>query len=126
MDPMFGKYFESNSQQSPIFQPQNHQPIPQPTTIHKSLPKLGFPKFLGEKPKIWRRKCEVYFDVFSIPESLCMRFATLNFVEKAALWLETVELNGRIEEWDGLCDRVMKRWGREQHQVFMRQILSLR
>jgi hypothetical protein len=57
---------------------------------HKQLPKLDFPKFNGDNPKIWAKKCEVYFDVFSVPESLRCRYATLNFADRAALWLETI------------------------------------
>jgi hypothetical protein len=32
---------------------------------HKHLPKLDFPKFNGENPNVWAKKCEVYFDVLS-------------------------------------------------------------
>jgi hypothetical protein len=72
------------------------------------------------------RKCEVYFDVFSVPESLRTRYATLNFTDRATLWLETIEVSGRIEDWGVLCQLVFKRWDKDQHQVFMHQILSLK
>jgi hypothetical protein len=72
------------------------------------------------------RKCEVYFDVFSVPESLRTSYATLNFTDRAALWLKTIEVSGRIEDWGVLCQLVFKRWDKDQHRVFMRQILSLK
>jgi hypothetical protein len=74
-DPVFGKYLAAT----------DHS---QPTSIyptHKHLPKLDFPKLNSENPKIWAKKCEVYFDVFSVPESLHTRYATLNFTNRAAL-----------------------------------------
>jgi hypothetical protein len=75
-NPLFEKYLES---------PEHTLPIPT-YPIHKHLPKLDFPKLNGENPKIWAKKCEVYFDVFSIPASLSTRYATLNFTDRAALW----------------------------------------
>jgi hypothetical protein len=50
----------------------------------------------------------------------------LNFTDRALLWLETIEASGRIEEWPTLCQLVFNRWGKDQHQIFMRQILSLK
>jgi hypothetical protein len=64
--------------------------------------------------------------VSSVPESLRTRYATLNFTDRALLWLETIEASGRIEEWPTLCQLVFNRWGKDQHQIFMRQILSLK
>jgi hypothetical protein len=59
---------------------------------HKNLPKLDFPKFNGDNSKIWAKKCEVYYDVFSVPKSLRTRYATLNSNDGAVLWLETVSV----------------------------------
>jgi hypothetical protein len=115
-DPVFRKYFATTDSSQPV----SSYPV------HKHLPKLDFPKFNGENPKIWAKKCEVYFDVFSVPESLRTRYATLNFTDRAALWLGTVVVSGHIEDWVVLCQLVFNRWGKDQHQVFMRQILSLK
>jgi hypothetical protein len=38
----------------------------------------------------------------------------------------TVEVSGRIEEWTTLCNLVFKRWDRDQHQIFMKQVLALK
>jgi hypothetical protein len=72
------------------------------------------------------KKCEVYFIVFSVPESLRTRYAMLNFIDRATLWLETVEVSSRIEDWHTLCCLVFKRWDKDQHHIFMRQILALK
>jgi hypothetical protein len=37
---------------------------------HLALPKLSFPKFSGENPRIWVGKCGDYFRIFNIPESM--------------------------------------------------------
>jgi hypothetical protein len=115
-DPVFGKYLSVQEAVSTV--------AAYPS--HKHLPKLDFPKFNGDNSEIWAKKCEVYFDVFSVPESLRTRYATVNFIDRAALWLETVEVSGRIEDWSMLCSLVFKRWDKDQHHIFMRQILVLK
>jgi hypothetical protein len=102
-DLVFGKYFSS---QDPV-------QLVSAYPSHKYLPKLDFPKFNCDNPKIWAKKCEVYFDVFFVLESLCTRYATLNFTNRAALWLETVEVSDRIEDWETPCPLVFKRWDRD-------------
>jgi hypothetical protein len=109
MDLVFGKYLTAT---------ENNQPISVYPT-HKHLPKLDFPKFNGENPKIWAKKCEVYFDVLSVPESLHTRYATLDFIDRVALWPKMIEVSGRIEEWHVLCQLVFKCWGKDQHHIFM-------
>jgi hypothetical protein len=108
-DPIFGKLFDKED--SPA---DSTAPV-LPTFNHKHLPKLDFPKFSGDNPKIWRKQYEIYFDVFSIPESLHTRFDALNFVDHEAPWFETVEARGKIDKWYDLCALVSERWGRDQH-----------
>jgi len=35
-----------------------------------SVPKMAFPRFTGENPRIWKDKCLDYFHIFNIPESV--------------------------------------------------------
>jgi hypothetical protein len=37
---------------------------------HHALPKMPFPSFSGDNPKIWLNKCTNYFAMYSIPETL--------------------------------------------------------
>ena len=32
------------------------------------LPKMSFPRFSGQNPKIWKDKCMDYFTIFGLPE----------------------------------------------------------
>lgn len=48
------------------------------------FPKMEFPKFDGEFPRLWRDQCEVFFKVYAVHSSLKTRFATLNFKGMAA------------------------------------------
>jgi hypothetical protein len=58
------------------------------------FPKMEFPKFDGEFPRLWRDQCEVFFEVYAVHPSLKTWFATLNFKGMAASWLQTIQRNG--------------------------------
>ena len=34
------------------------------------MPKMQFPSFNGSNPGIWKDKCEDYFSIFNLPESM--------------------------------------------------------
>ena len=74
------------------------------------IPKLKFPKFDGDNPRLWKDRCEMYFEVYRVSESLKPRFAALNFSGPAATWLQTLELRGRVSSWEALCSAVCERF----------------
>jgi hypothetical protein len=49
------------------------------------LPKLDFPKFDGDNPRLWKYRFEQYFEVYAISDILKPRFAALNFVGTAVV-----------------------------------------
>jgi hypothetical protein len=56
--------------------------------VHRTtLPKLLFPKFSGENPRIWVDKCCDYFRIFNIPECLWTTAVSLHMEDNAAKWL---------------------------------------
>jgi len=63
------------------------------------FPKLHFPAFDIDNPRLWRNRCEMYFKVFSVMSpGLKTRFAALNFKGAAAICLQTLERRGRITD----------------------------
>jgi hypothetical protein len=55
------------------------------------LPKLHFPKFEHENPKLWISRCENYFAMYSVPLDKWVQ-VVVNFFEGAvARWLQSVE-----------------------------------
>lgn len=55
-------------------------------------PKMDFPTFDRTNPRLWKDKCETYFEIFGVSDELKPHFATLNFTDAATSWLETLEL----------------------------------
>ncbi|KAG2577003.1 hypothetical protein PVAP13_6NG073760 [Panicum virgatum] len=89
-------------------------------------PKMDFPKFDGSNPRLWKDKCELFFEVYCVSESLKPRFAALNFSGSAASWLQTLERRGRVGSWEELHKAVCNRFDRDQYSLHMRQLDSLR
>jgi hypothetical protein len=87
---------------------------------------MDFPKFDGTDPMIWKDNCEMYFEIFGISEMMKVKFAMLNFVGNAALWLKTVQSKQYIIHWEDLYKAVESYWGKNKFNLFMRQILTIR
>lgn len=90
------------------------------------FPKLEFPKFSGDQPRLWRDHCLMYFEVYDVHPALKTRFAALNFTGAAALWLQSVERRGRISDWELLCKMVFEKFDRDQYPLLLKQFSGLR
>lgn len=94
------------------------------TPYHSSgdykLPKVDFPRFEGDHPRVWKEKCEKYFYMYQVPVHLWIPMATINFYGNASLWLQTYEAQHNIDSWPELCAAVESKFGRELYQNYMR------
>lgn len=96
-------------------------------TRYVFLPKLQFPLFDGDNPRLWRDRCEMYFKVYAVSPHLKTRFAAqLNFKGTAVVWLQTFERRGRMLDWETFCDAVFDRFDRDQYQVQLCHLDALR
>jgi hypothetical protein len=96
-----------------------------PSRYH-STPKMDFPKFDGTDPTIWKDNCEMYFEIYGISEMMKVKFAMLNFIGNAALWLKTVQSKQYIIHWEDLYRAVESYWGKNKFNLLMRQILTIK
>ncbi|KAM0916128.1 hypothetical protein ACQ4PT_010384 [Festuca glaucescens] len=118
--PVTGTEFLSGTQVAPnssarVFQSLGHQP-----------PALSFPVFTGENPKLWRTLSEQYFTMYTIHESYWVSMAILNFSGSASIWLQSVRERISGFSWDSLCELLCTRFGRDKHQVLIRQFYYIR
>lgn len=70
--------------------------------IHKTLnfnPKVEFPKFDGNNPRVWIKKCCKYFSMYKIPEEQKVDLASLNMVDKAEVWVSSYLSVRKHAEW---------------------------
>lgn len=91
-----------------------------------SSPKMDFPKFDGENPKLWQQECETFFELYHVMPALRTRYASLNFKGTAALWLRNVEAKGRLEEWGEMCRLVHEKFGKNKYVHYRRQLRKLK
>jgi hypothetical protein len=89
-------------------------------------PKLPFPKFEGDNPKLWQSRCENYFDISGVDRSNWVRIAVMYFDGPAARWLQSIENRANAISWDNFCKLVHDRFGRDQHEVLIRQLFHIR
>ena len=50
------------------------------------LPKLPFPKFEGENPKLWQFRVESYFNMHGVYKSFLVKLSAMYFDGPAARW----------------------------------------
>ncbi|KAM0908783.1 hypothetical protein ACQ4PT_015259 [Festuca glaucescens] len=97
-----------------------------PPAATPPAPKIEFPKFDGENPKLWQHQCEMYFEVFRVQPCLRTRYAALGFQGNAALWFQSVEATGRVEDWDVMCRLVHDYFGKNMQASYRHQMCALR
>jgi hypothetical protein len=76
-------------------------------------PKLPFPKFEGDNPKLWQSHCENYFDMSGIDKSNWVRISVMYFDGLATRWLQSIENRANSTSWDTFCKLVHDRFGRD-------------
>jgi hypothetical protein len=78
------------------------------------LPKMNFPKFEGENPKLWKSCCESYFEMYDIDTSIWVKVASMHFDGPAARWLQSMEHRVCTTNWSELCSWIHDRFGQDQ------------
>jgi hypothetical protein len=91
-----------------------------------SLPKLNFPSFDGENPKLWMTRCEDYFLMYSVDPRMWIKVASMQFIGPAARWLQSVESRIIHISWGEFGRLVLERFGKDQHQLLLRQLFHVR
>ncbi|WVZ82556.1 hypothetical protein U9M48_029810 [Paspalum notatum var. saurae] len=86
------------------------------------LPKLQFPSFDGDNPKLWVSRCEDYFDLYHVDPQLWVRVAAMHFSGAAARWSMSVESRLRSASWSQFGQLLLERFGRNQQEQLIRQL----
>jgi hypothetical protein len=90
------------------------------------LPKLSFPKFESENPKLWISRCENYFEMYSVPYEKWVQVAVNYFEGPAARWLQAVERRVYKSSWHEFCALFLERFGRDEHDLLIRRMLHIK
>jgi hypothetical protein len=67
------------------------------------LPKVNFPKFEGDNPKLWQSCCENYFEMYGVDPLVWVRVSTMHFEGPATQLLQLVNHHVLTATWKELC-----------------------
>jgi hypothetical protein len=84
------------------------------------MPHMSFPVFEGSNPKLWKHRCETYFEFYGVPVERWVRMATMHFGGAAVYWVEAMESRIREMNWEELGSALNTRFGRDQHNMLIR------
>jgi uncharacterized protein YhaN len=89
----------------PKFHSQRHIGSSGPAIVNTigRWPKLPFPKFEGDNPKLWQSRCENYFDMSRIDKSNWVRISAMYFDGPTARWMQSIENRANSASWDTFC-----------------------
>jgi hypothetical protein len=63
------------------------------------LPQLNFPVFDGDNPKLWTRRSQDYFDMYSVDPHMWIKVATMHLTGAAARWFSSRTDECRGSTW---------------------------
>jgi hypothetical protein len=91
-----------------------------------NLPKVHFSGFDGDNPKLWQTWCEDYFTMYLVDPNEWIKVARMHFSGSTARLLQPVEYHLSRLSWQEFVHMVMDRFGKDQHEVLVRQLLHIR
>lgn len=90
------------------------------------LPKLNFPAFDGDNPKLWLSRCVDYFELYDVESSRWVMVTSMHFTVAASRWLPSVERKLKSCSWSTFSELVMERFGRDQYELLVRQLFHIK
>ena len=93
---------------------------------HHTLPKMQFPTFDGENPKIWIDNCENYFTIYTIPERLWVTATSMHLQGNAAMWWQAYKQTHRKISWKDFCSTVQSKFGSDDYKSAVQEMLNLK
>lgn len=87
---------------------------------------MNFPGFDGDSPKLWQKRSEDYFAMYSVDPTMWIKVSTMYFTGAAARWLQSVEVQLAHISWLDFCHLVRDRFGKDEHVVLVRQLFHIR
>jgi hypothetical protein len=90
------------------------------------LPKLNFPEFTGDNPRLWISRCENYFDMYEVESYRWIQIASMYLTDAAARWFQSVHHRLKSASWHEFATLLLERFGREQKELLIRQLFHIK
>jgi hypothetical protein len=92
----------------------------------RCLPKLNFPTFDGDNPKLWLSRAVDYLVMYEVEPHKWIKIATMHFHDPAAHWFPSVEFKLNSCYRATFESMVLDRFGRDQHALLVRQLFHIK
>jgi hypothetical protein len=89
------------------------------------LPKLPFPSFEGDNPRLWISRCEKYFGMYEVDAEAWVQVASMHLSPQVACWFQSIERQHPNLSWPLLCRLLHDPFGRDQLQFLLRQLFRI-
>ncbi len=93
---------------------------------HTPYPRLEFPIFAGEEPRVWIENCEQYFEVYQTPQRQWLGIATMHMTGRARTWKQSYLINRQIVSWDEFVEALYRRFGQTGERYLIREFNNLK
>ena len=93
--------------------------------LKHALPKLAFPRFTGSNPRVWRSKCQDYFQLYNVPPAMQATFASLHMDDNAGKWLQVFKRKYGLTDWKSFISAVEEKFGAADYRDAMGELLEL-
>ncbi|XP_072151238.1 uncharacterized protein [Setaria viridis] len=107
----------------------NHQDDFYQDSVHLGkLPKLQFPVFEGDNPKLWLSRCEDYFEMYRVDPKIWVKVAVMQFEvsSAAARWALSVDRQLKRVPWTEFSVMLIDRFGRDQQELLIRPLFHIK
>jgi hypothetical protein len=97
-----------------------------PSSELGQLPRVSFPPFDGDNPRLWQTHCENYFAMYEVHPRVWIKVATMHFSGAASRWLQSVEHKLPHISWSEFGFLLRERFGKDQHAILIRQLFHIK
>jgi hypothetical protein len=94
--------------------------------VRGRLPQLNFPSFDGENPKLWIRRAQDYFDMYSVEPQMWVKVASMHLSGAAGRWFSSLGDHCPNVSWTDFCRGMLERFGKDEHEYFIRKLFRIR
>jgi len=86
---------------------------------------MHFPTFDGNNSCISKDKCEDYFKIFNLPETMWPTIAAMHMDEKPSRWLKVYKRKHVLDDWASFISAVEQKFGNNDYRESLTRLLEL-
>lgn len=75
---------------------------------------------------MWISRSENYFDMYDVDKAYWYKLASMHFSAAAGRWLQSVEKKVRAVSWSEFCSMLIECFGKEHHELLIRQLFHIK